>query len=127
MAATFVETRKKTGNLYRPKFMWNLFCPELQFSDIQVPFSVLPNSVFANMKQIPEFEGKSSNIRIFPVYRTHPMCPQIQGDELAVRVADCNSNYAAKLAASKAANIAAAVTAKAKKRRKLFGKWCKKR
>ena len=43
------------------------------------------------------------------------MCPQIQRDELAVKVADGNSNYAAKLAASKAANIAAAVTAKAKK------------
>jgi hypothetical protein len=42
MAATFVGTRKKTGNLYRPKFM---FCPGLQFSDIQVPVSVLPNSV----------------------------------------------------------------------------------
>jgi hypothetical protein len=43
------------------------------------------------------------------------MCPQIQRHEVAVKVADGNSNYAAKLAASKAANIAAAVTAKAKK------------
>ena len=48
------------------------------------------------------------------------MCPLIQRDELAVRVADSNSNYAAKLAVSKAANIAAAVTAKAKKEEKYW-------
>ena len=39
------------------------FVPDCNF---QVPFSVLPNSVFANMKQIPEFEGKSSNITCLP-------------------------------------------------------------
>jgi hypothetical protein len=67
----FGETRKMT-NLNRPIFTSNLFCLGLQVLNIQVASEGLPNSVSGRMRQIPEFEGKSSNIRIFPVYRTHP-------------------------------------------------------
>jgi hypothetical protein len=41
------------------------------------------------------------------------LCPQIQRDELAVKVSDGLDPYSAKLEAMKADNIAAAVTAKA--------------
>jgi hypothetical protein len=46
-------------------------------------------------------------------FMSYLLCPQIQRDELAVKVSDGLDAYSAKLEATKADNIAAAVTAKA--------------
>ena len=46
-------------------------------------------------------------------FMSYLLCPQIQRDELAVKVSDGLDTYSAKLEAMKADNIAAAVTAKA--------------